>query len=314
MKSILKVLLVIIAIAIIAMGVTYLVRVSKLESLTSEVRNDLPGEFIELEDGVISYYWKGSQNGHIVVLVHGFSTPKFVWEGNVDALAAAGYRVLVFDHFGRGYSDRPDVTYNDDLYVRELSGLLSGLAIREPVSLVGYSMGGANVISFTARYPERVKQLILIAPAGFVPQQTGLIALVLVPGFGDWLMTMIGESIVMEGVQKEIEAGRAVPDMKVKFKEQLRYRGYLPALLSTMRHYPMNDLHSVYEKVGKSGIPTAAIWGTGDSTVPFAGAKKVKQAIPQVTIYPIEGAEHLLTYDRRAEVNKILIELLGKQD
>ena len=65
-----------------------------------------------------------------------------------------------------------------------------------------------------------------------------------------------------------------------------------------------------YEKVGKSGIPTAVIWGTDDSTVPFNGSKKVKKAIPQAKIFPIDGAGHSVTYARSAAVNKILLEVL----
>ncbi len=310
--KILKVVSGIIIISIIAMGVSYLVAVSKFKELTPEVQKGLAGDFITLKDGVISYYLRGPQDGNIVVLVHGLSTPKFVWDGNVDALTTAGYRVLAFDHFGRGFSDRPDIIYDGDFYVRELLGLLDGLGIKEPVSLVGYSMGGGNVVGFAARYPERVKQLILIAPAGFIPKYSGLASLVLVPGLGDWLMTMVGKNAMLESIQKEVKEGNARPDMIDKFEEQFQYRGYLPAILSTMRHYPMFDLSEDYEKVGKSGIPTVAIWGTRDSTVPFEGSKKVKRAIPHVKIYPVDGAGHSITYARSAAVNKILLEALSE--
>jgi len=297
---------------ILAMWVSYTISVNKLEELTPEVRKNLPGDFITLEDGVISYYWKGPKNGDIVVLVHGLSTPKFVWDGNIDALTNEGYRVLAFDHFGRGFSDRPNINYDQALYIRELLGLLESFGINKPVSLVGYSMGGGIVVSFAAHHPERVKQLILIAPAGYVPQYSGLASLVLIPGLGDWLMTMVGKKTVMEAIRKEVKDGTAMPNMVEKFEEQFKYKGYLHSILSTMRHYPMNDLSEVYEKVGKLGIPTTAIWGTKDSTVPFEGASKVKAAIPQVKIYPIEGAEHSVTYARTSAVNKILVEVLKK--
>jgi pimeloyl-ACP methyl ester carboxylesterase len=312
MKKALKIFIGIIVVIIISMGVSYLISINKLQELTPEVRKNLPGDFITLDDGVISYYWKGPQDGNIVVLVHGLSTPKFVWDGNVDELAAAGFRVLVFDHLGRGFSDRPKVIYDRDLYVRELLGLLDALGVNKPVSLVGYSMGGGNVVSFAAQYPKRVRQLVLIAPAGFVPEYSGLASLVLIPGLGDWLMTMLGKDAMLESIQKEVKEGRAMPNMVEKFEEQFKYSGYLPSILSTMRHYPMNDLSEDYKKVGASGIPTVAIWGTNDSMVPFDGSNKVKNAIPHVKIYPVEGAEHSVTYARSADVNKILIDVLSE--
>ncbi|MBW2176020.1 MAG: alpha/beta hydrolase, partial [Deltaproteobacteria bacterium] len=282
----------------------------RLKVLTPEVRANLPGEFVQLEDGVISYYWKGPENGDIVVLVHGLSTPKFVWDGNVEALTAAGNRVLAYDHYGRGFSDRPDIIYDSDLYARELLNLLVALHVTQPVTLVGYSMGGGNVIGFASRYPERVKKLVLIAPAGYVPEYTGLASLVLVPGLGDWLMAMLGKKNVMADIRREVDAGSARADMVEKFEEQFQYRGYLDSILSTMRYYPMNDLSEEYEKVGRLKIPTYAIWGTDDQVVPFSGSDEVRKAIPHVKILPVKGAGHSVTYARAEQVNEILIELL----
>lgn len=312
MKKILIFCLATLLLIILAMGISYAYAQFKLKKLTPEVRAGLPGDFIALPDGVLSYYWKGPEYGNIVVLVHGLSTPKFVWDGNVDALTEAGNRVLAYDHYGRGFSDRPDIKYDSDLYDRELLHLLDGLKVTEPVDLVGYSMGGGNVIGFAGRHPERVKKLILIAPAGFVPEYSGLAALVLVPGIGDWLMAMMGKDAVLEDIKKEVEEGTALPDMVEKFEAQFQYRGYLPSILSTMRNYPMYDLSSEYEKVGKLGIPTFAIWGTDDKVVPFSGTEKVKAAIPQIKIFPVEGAGHSVTYARTAEVNRILVQLLNQ--
>ena len=299
-----------IAALILIMAVTYFYFQFSLKTLTPEVRAKLPGEFIQLEDGVVSYYWKGPENGDIVVLVHGLSTPKFVWDGNVDALAEIGKRVLVYDHLGRGFSDRPDIVYDGDLYTRELMNLLDALHVTQPVNLVGYSMGGGNVIGFAARYPEKVKKLILIAPAGYVPSYEGLAKLIFAPGLGEWLMAMVGKKEMLADIVEAVEAGKARPDMVEKFEEQFQYRGYLDSILSTMRNYPMYDLSTEYEKVGRSRIPTFAIWGTDDQVVPFSTSENVKTAIPHIKIFPIKGAGHSVTYTETEKVNAILVDLL----
>lgn len=310
MKKAFSILVGLAIIIIAAMFISYHIAINSLEPLTDEARRSLPGSFIKLRDGYISYYWKGPSDGNIVVLVHGLSTPKFVWRGNVDTLTAAGNRVLAFDHLGRGFSDRPDVVYDAEYYDRELLELLDGLKVTDPVDLVGYSMGGGIVTGFAARHPERIKKLILIAPAGYIPKYNGLASLVLIPVLGDWLMAIIGKRVVMKAVQKEIESGTAMPNMVALFEEQLKYRGYLPSILSTMRHYPMHNLSSDYEAVGRTDIPTWAIWGTADSTVPFKGSIKVKQAIPQATIIPVEGAKHSVTFARTKQINQILVDIL----
>jgi pimeloyl-ACP methyl ester carboxylesterase len=46
--------------------------------------------------------------------------------------------------------------------------------------------------------------------------------------------------------------------------------------------------------------------------VPFSGAEKARRAIPGLEIYPVEGAEHSVTYAQAEIVNGKLIEFLGQ--
>ncbi len=310
MNKAFKISATVVGLIIAAMLMSYALSIAGLKPLNAHSREQLPGDFITLSDGVLSIEWQGPADGEKVVLVHGLSTPKFVWDASVTALADAGYRVLRFDHFGRGFSERPDVIYNEDLYVRELLELLNSQNITQPVTLVGYSMGGGNVVSFTAQYPKRVKQLILIAPAGFVPEYTGTASLVLTPVLGDWLMTMMGKNAMLSSILKEVAEGIAPANMVQQFEQQFEYEGYLPAILSTMRHYPMYDLSAAYEKVGTAGIPTQAIWGTEDTVVPFAGSDQVLKYIPQLKLHPVKGAAHSVTYAQSEQVNQLLLAIL----
>jgi len=311
-KKIFIAVLLILTLVFAGIIISYWVSQSGLNPLTPEVRQTLQGEFVELEDGFISYYWKGDEGGDIVVLVHGLSTPKFVWNQNVEALVEGGYRVLAFDHYGRGFSDRPDIRYDADLYDRELLNLLNALEVKKKISLIGYSMGGGVVTGFVARHPEKVKSVVLIAPAGFIPEYSGLAALVLAPVLGDWLMALFGKEAMVADIRAEVAAGKSPPTMLTDFEEQFRFKGYLPSILSTMRNYPMSDLSLDYATAGKQGIPTYAIWGTEDKSVPFAGTDQVKQYIPHVQIFAIKGASHSVPYAEADQVNKILLEVLAK--
>jgi len=77
-----------------------------------------------------------------IVLIHGNAAPYVTWDNTVSALIAAGFRVLRYDLFGHGFSDRPELyRYNRDLYDNQLVELLTKLAISEPVYLVGTSQG-----------------------------------------------------------------------------------------------------------------------------------------------------------------------------
>jgi len=134
-------------------------------TLTDAVRQTVSGSFIRLADGVVHYELAGPPNGRAVVLVHGYSVPYYIWDPTFASLVAAGHRVLRYDLYGRGYSDRPDVVYDPELYDRQLFQLLSSLGIQEPADLMGLSMGGSIAVAFAARHPERVHTLTLIDPA-----------------------------------------------------------------------------------------------------------------------------------------------------
>ena len=98
------------------------------EELNEQTRSQLNGEFIKLSDGVTHYELSGNKEAKTIVLVHGNVAPYISWDYTVDALVAAGFRVLRYDVFGHGFSDRPDVKkYNRELYNRQLVALHSEL-------------------------------------------------------------------------------------------------------------------------------------------------------------------------------------------
>jgi pimeloyl-ACP methyl ester carboxylesterase len=95
-------------------------------------------------DGVgIAYMTAGE--GPDALLLHGFAADHRVnWVscGVVDALVAAGRRVIAPDARGHGESDKPHdpAAYENDAMVRDARGLLDHLGVRQ-VDVIGYSMG-----------------------------------------------------------------------------------------------------------------------------------------------------------------------------
>ena len=109
------------------------------------LRSSSPGEFTELADGFVHYELGGSSGAQMVVLVPGFSVPLQIWDPTYHALIDAGYRVLRYDLFGRGFSDRPDSRYDLDFFDRQLVGLLEALDISAPIDLVGLFPGRGDI-------------------------------------------------------------------------------------------------------------------------------------------------------------------------
>lgn len=82
--------------------------------------------------------------GPVAVCVHGLTTPSFVWHGLARGLATFGYRVLIYDLYGRGYSDRAPGHQDQAYFLQQLNDLLEDQQIKGDITLLGYSMGGAS--------------------------------------------------------------------------------------------------------------------------------------------------------------------------
>jgi pimeloyl-ACP methyl ester carboxylesterase len=125
-------------------------------SMTSliQARATVGAQTARLSDGDTAYHRAGD-DGPWVVLVHGLVTPSYAWEALAGTLVTEGFRVLRYDEFGRGLSERPPVRYDLDLYVRQLRELTDFLGI-ETMHLIGWSMGGVIVTRFAAGQRARV--------------------------------------------------------------------------------------------------------------------------------------------------------------
>ncbi|MBI1401166.1 alpha/beta hydrolase [Hyphomonas sp.] len=291
-----------------AMGTSWWAAGSSLKPLDDIERARAPGQFVQLPGAKVHYRFSGREGAPLIVMIHGYSTPGFIFEQNAAALRDAGFRVLQFDHLGRGWSDRPDSRYDTDFYDWELLALLDALSIKEPVGLVGLSMGGPIVAEFAVRHPERVARVFLFVPAGFdVAGLDGFRAdLVRTPVIGDWIWRMVVMKNIMDDPQYD-ESGLA-PENRLQgdFREQMKYRGYGGALLSTVRHFPLSGREDTYRALAATGIPVAAVFGDKDPTVLISSADKFAETMPKADLHVLEGADHGLNYKRHQDVNPIL--------
>jgi pimeloyl-ACP methyl ester carboxylesterase len=280
--------------------------------LDDEARRNAPGSFVRLPDGMVHYELKGPETGQLVVLVHGFSVPYYIWEHTFPALASAGLRVLRYDLFGRGYSDRPNLPYTMELFVRQLKDLLEALQADRPVDLVGLSMGGPISAGFTDRYPERVRKLCLLDPAGFQARRPVVYKLLALPGLGETLIGLFAKRLLASSQPSDFFMPEKFPGYPQQFLPQMQYQGFKRAILSTLRVGPLGGLTQTYQRVAARGLPVLLIWGRQDTLVPFKLSEKARQILPQAEFHAIDQAGHIAHYERPQVVNPLLVAFLKK--
>jgi len=106
--------------------------------------------------------WEGK--GDNILCIHGLSANCRCWDRIISGLAPE-FRVLAMDLRGRGHSDKPPTGYSIDQHARDVQGVLEDQDL-ETITLMGHSLGAYVSLAFAARYPDRVKKLILVDGAG----------------------------------------------------------------------------------------------------------------------------------------------------
>ncbi|RMZ80470.1 hypothetical protein DV737_g3035, partial [Chaetothyriales sp. CBS 132003] len=158
-------------------------RITLLPGLSEEEQAKLPyplDSFPGARDvatpyGTIRVYEFGPESGRKVLFVHGISTPCLSLGAVASGLAEKGCRVLLFDLFGRGFSDNPvDLPHDLRLFTTQILLALSSSPLpwtgscSGKFSIVGYSLGGGIATGFTSYFTDLVDSLVLIAPAGLI--------------------------------------------------------------------------------------------------------------------------------------------------
>jgi len=288
----------------------------KLENQSKIIKPDY-GSFANLSFGKIFYQWHEPEkpNGDVIVLVHGFSTPSIVWKGIVPFLLNQGFRVLSYDHYGRGYSSRPKVNYTKEFYISTLNELLNILKINQKIHLIGYSMGGPIVGYFANENEHRVSSVNFIAPAGYMFETKSrmniFLKILTLPVISDYVSIvfpslMYGGNSSIEIKQNTDAKQISQEELERVYKEQMRYEGFTRSLLSTAKNFNLFNTKKMYQELGRKDFKFSVIWGTSDEIVPIEGLNSLKRDIPKINIEIVENGYHDITYSMPTKVGSFL--------
>ena len=268
----------------------FLSLVFETETIGDSLRARTAGDFVRLDDGYTHYELSGPEDAQVVVLVHGFSAPYFIWGPTFMALTQAGFRVLRYDLYGRGFSDRPRLRYNIELFRRQLLQLLDALNLSQPLALVAFSMGAPIALSFMDKVPKRVHKLALIGPAG--ARSINFIRL------------------LKAHISSRANTARYIKEYLEPYQVQMRYRGFKRALVSTICSGMLGDFSGLYRRVGEQKRPVQLIWGRQDSTISSEDIRIIRESMPDVEFHPFTEGSHLTHFEKPEVVNPILIQFL----
>ncbi len=280
----------------------YMFKNVEAKSIGDEDRKNASGNFIRLSGGITHYEIAGADTDKAVILVNGFSVPYYIWDGTFDSLVQQGFRVLRYDEFGRGLSDKPDVAYNPSLYRKQLMELIKALKIKIPFSLAGVSFGGAIVTDFATHYPEMIDKVVLVDPV-YRFNNINIAALIM-----NYSMAVKADAMA-GGQLDDFKYPEMFPDWVHKYKTQMKFKGFRNSLVSTIKNYPSDSIVANYVKLESLHKKVLLIWGKEDQTVTFDFSDSLKQKL-SVDFLAVDDARHLPHLEKPLLVNPKIISFL----
>jgi pimeloyl-ACP methyl ester carboxylesterase len=298
-----------VALVLIGAGV-YLARDMEGKTLDAIARAGATGQFVRLRDGVTQYELSGPHTGRTVVLLSGATVPFYMWDPTRDALVANGFRVLRYNYFGRGFSDRPALRYDLASYDEQLTELLDTLGIREPVDVAGISMGGVIAANFADRHTARVRSVVLMDPVfGYLSATPFPLG---VPGVGEFVMTVAAPTLAKGQLDDFLHPGR-YPDWVARYEVQMQYKGFRRSMLATLRGDTFKRPVSSFGALARSQVPMLILWGREDRTSPLSKSDTVRAAFPRAEFHAIDGAAHLPQVEQAEIVDSVLVKFLRER-
>jgi pimeloyl-ACP methyl ester carboxylesterase len=262
-------------------------------------------------------YYEDHGSGSPIVLIHGWPLSGRSWENQVSALVEAGHRVVTYDRRGFGNSSQPWNGYDYDTFAADLDALLAHLDLSD-VTLVGFSMGGGEVVRYIGNYGSaRVSKAVLAAavppylyqsddnPDGGLDDAT-------IQQFED---SVRGDRIAFleEFTKNFFTAGEQddlVSEPNRIYNRQIAAFASPKGTLDCISAFGRTDFR---DDLAKIDVPTLVVHGDSDGIVPFeVSGKRSHEMITDSTLELIEGAPHGFNVTHADQFNRALLDFIAK--
>jgi len=265
---------------------------------------EIKDRFTHLRLGNVRYSITGNPNKDLVVLMHGLTTPKEVFDEITEKLVGSQFQVLAFDFYGRGKSDCIQPIPSENVYVEqgiELIEKFIPFPNERNLHLIGYSTGGPIAAMTATQLNHKVNSLTLIASAGVPggpssPALLNMLEIIHKNGEIDEVVKKNVKKMIFDEI--ELIKSKSMKNKILNIVNDQKFwsddtfqtvRGHLKA---TGGYVGDKSIDHVFENIGELEIPTFILSGTNDSWVNPESAKKIHQLISSSEMKEFEGISH----------------------
>lgn len=272
---------------------------------------------VKLDDGRTIAYVDEGNSDDVIIFVHGLGSYLRAWEKNISDLKS-DYRVIAVDLPGYGKSSKELHDGTPEFYADVIKQLMDKLNI-ESANISGHSMGGQASITMALKYPERVKNLILVAPAGieeFTPGQKEWFREVMtVNGVALTPVNQIRANVYANFYDMPKDAEFMITD-RIALREAEQFENYCYTVVQSVNGMVNQPVAHLLERITQ---PTLIVFGANDNLIPnpylnpgFTEeiGKKGKNLIPNSELVIIPECGHFLQFEKPEVFNQAVKDFL----
>jgi len=265
------------------------------------------GNYANCANGYKMHYLDEGQ-GEAVVFLHGSgpgASGHSNFKGNYPALVAAGYRCIVPDHVGYGFSDKPDdVDHPLSFFVECIKQTLDCAGV-ERCTLVGNSLGGAIAFGLALDYPDLVEKLILMAPGGL----SELAEYQKMPGMQKVFQVFGSGEPVTPQVMKDLFATGLMFNPEHATEELVAER---MQIMQIMNGHVMATMQVpvLVDRLPEIQCPTLGFWGMDEKMMPEEGIMAMVKNIKHMRTILVNECGHWVMVEHEAMFNRACVDFL----
>lgn len=269
------------------------------------------------------YHYVNEGQGSAVVMVHGNPSWSFYYRNLVSQLSK-NHQCIVPDHIGCGLSDKPD----DDGYdytlanrIDDLAALLDHLDVTENITLVVHDWGGMIGMGYAARYPERIKRLVILNTGAFhLPKTKKLpaalwlgrntfVGTLLVRGFNAFSSVASYVGVKRKPMDKAIRQAYVAPFNSWQNRiSTLRFIQDIPLKPSDRNYSLVSDISDSLAQFTQ--LPMLICWGLKDFVFDQHFLDEWQQRFPEAQVHAFADCGHYILEDASDEVVPLINDFL----
>lgn len=258
-----------------------------------------------------------SGRGKPILLLHGFATSSYTWQGVMPDLARK-HRVIAVDLRGFGASDKP---LDDKYSVFDQADVIQAFIEQEnlkDLTIVGHSFGGGVTLALALRSKgtlrSRIRNIVLVDSVAYKQPLPIFFRMLQVPGLAEVGMALVPPEVQSEqGLKLAYYDHEKITERSItEYASPLRSSAAKHALVKTVEQIMPPNIDEIALSYSTIRVPTLVVWCDEDKVVPSVFGQRLKADIPTAELVMFSKCGHMPQEEKPAETARAIESFLAR--